>query len=117
MRTIIAGSRGIRDYYVVRNTIRASGFEITEVLCGTAQGVDLMGEEWACSNGIPVRRFPAAWGKHGKKAGILRNIEMACNADALIAIWDGKSKGTAHMMEAAAERGLMVYVHNMGAKA
>ena len=43
--------------------------------------------------------FEADWGTHGKKAGILRNIEMGDYADALIAFHDSESKGTKHMIE------------------
>lgn len=49
----------------------------------------------------------------GKKAGIFRNIAMAEYAHALIAFWDGESKGTAHMIQAARERGLVVRVVHM----
>jgi hypothetical protein len=36
---------------------------------------------------------------------------MARYADALIAVWDGKSKGTFHMMVEAKRRGLKVFVY------
>ena len=36
---------------------------------------------------------------------------MAENADALLAIWDGESRGTKHMIDTAREKGLEVYVY------
>jgi hypothetical protein len=36
---------------------------------------------------------------------------MASMADALIAVWDGKSRGTKNMIETAEKMGLRVYVH------
>ena len=33
-------------------------------------------------------------GRYGKAAGVLRNEEMVKDYDAVIAFWDGKSKGT-----------------------
>ena len=33
--------------------------------------------------------------------------------DALIALWDGKSKGTQHMIKTARERSLMIYIHGV----
>lgn len=69
-----------------------------EVVSGGAHGADSIGEMWAHQHGIPVKIFPADWENQGRKAGILRNIEMGDYADYLIAFWDGKSKGTHHMI-------------------
>jgi hypothetical protein len=100
MKTIIAGSRNIwltTDMF--SDIIEKCPWQITEVVSGTAIGVDTYGENWAKASNIPIRRYPANWDKHGKKAGIIRNIEMAEYAEALFAIWDGESKGTKHMIE------------------
>lgn len=110
MKTIIAGSRDINSFTRVWAAIKASGFQVTEVVSGAARGVDTLGEIWAKEEGVPVRRFPAAWDKHGKSAGYVRNTEMAQYADALIAVWDGKSRGTMHMIDIARRLGLKVYV-------
>lgn len=111
MKTIIAGSRSIADPETVAAAVEASGFEIAEVVSGCCRGVDKLGEKWAEDRGLPVKRFLANWGKHGKSAGPIRNREMAEYADALIAIWDGKSRGTANMIEEAEKRGLKVFVY------
>jgi len=55
-------------------------------------------------------KFPAEWNKFGKAAGPKRNKEMAIAADALIAFWDGKSRGTKNMIELAKQKGLKVKV-------
>ena len=122
MRVIIAGSRCWVMYADIRRAVyralRSWGCEgplevtnwITEVLSGTAPGADRHGERWAKEKGIPLRLFPADWEKHGKRAGFIRNHEMAKNADALVAIWDGKSRGTANMIAEAEKAGLKVYV-------
>ena len=83
------------------------------MVSGGAVGVDMAGEAWAEKNGIPVVRYVPSWSKHGLYAGILRNREMAQNADALLAIWDGKSRGTANMIREAKERGLKTYVYRL----
>lgn len=87
----------------------------TVVLSGDARGVDRMGEMWARLNFVRVERYPAQWEVYGKRAGPIRNAEMASNADALIAVWDGSSRGTAHMIDTAKKKGLRVYVLNVGA--
>jgi predicted Rossmann fold nucleotide-binding protein DprA/Smf involved in DNA uptake len=113
MRTIIAGSRNITSYALVCVAVRESGFNITQVVCGGARGVDLAGKMWAHTNNIPVVMFIPDWAKYGRSAGLLRNRLMANNADALIAVWDGKSPGTRHMIDTAEELKLKVYIHRV----
>jgi predicted Rossmann fold nucleotide-binding protein DprA/Smf involved in DNA uptake len=110
MKTIIAGGRNITDYRLVESAIRNSGFTISEVVCGGAKGVDSIGEEWALIYGLPVVKFPADWNKYGLSAGPRRNRQMAEYAEALVAVWDGKSPGTKNMIDVARELGLTVYV-------
>lgn len=112
MKTIIAGSRKITDYDRVLGIVADSGFLITTVVCGCAIGVDTVGEDIAIDFGIPVEYYHADWYTYGKAAGHLRNEEMARNAEALIAIWDGRSPGTKHMISTAKQLGLKVYVGN-----
>jgi len=114
MKTIIAGSRDGVTIHDVRAAVEACGWTPTVVISGTARGADQIGETLAAISGWPVQRFPADWDKYGKRAGYLRNEEMARNADALVAIWDGKSNGTKHMINIATRAGLRVYVHTLG---
>lgn len=110
MKTIIAGSRGITDYNQVLRAIAGADWEITEVVSGCARGVDYLGERWAQENDIPIERFPARWKEHGNSAGPIRNAEMARYADALIALWDGESRGTRGMILIAHRRKLRIHV-------
>lgn len=103
MKVIIAGSRNIIDFALwhVKTAIEDAklvGIEITEVVSGGARGIDWCGEQYAIANDIPYKVFHADWKRFGVGAGPLRNVEMAEYADALIAIWDGKSKGTLDMI-------------------
>lgn len=118
MRVIIAGSRFIGTAAAVQQAMSdaaAFGIEPTAVLCGMARGVDLLGKEWADERGIPVEPFPARWrnpdGTYNPRAGFQRNVDMANNADALVAVWDGQSTGTADMIKKAEARNLQVWVH------
>jgi glycerophosphoryl diester phosphodiesterase len=113
MKVIIAGSRTITDAYLVRKAVEDSGFTVTEVVCGLARGADQLGRLYAQRNKIPVKEFPADWKKFGRAAGVKRNREMALYADALIAVWDGYSRGTKNMIETAKSLGLRVYVHTV----
>lgn len=78
---------------------------VTEVVSGGAKGVDRLGEIWAKVNNIPITQFIPDWNKHGKKAAVLRNMEMADYADFGIGFWDGVSRGTKHMIDYMTEIG------------
>lgn len=114
MRTIIAGSRTITNPDLVELAVILSGFRITEVVSGGARGADALGEQWASANKVKVRRFPADWEGEGKQAGANRNKRMAEYASALVAVWDGRSSGTRHMIWAARRVGLKVFVYEEG---
>jgi hypothetical protein len=93
------------------DVVQCSGFKVTSVVCGMARGMDLSGREWARTLSIPVSEFPADWDRYGKSAGYKRNVQMAENADALIAVMrEGGSKGTQHMIDIAQAKGLKVFV-------
>lgn len=103
MKLIIAGSRdycltvGFIDELLMENNLDELLTDVTEVVSGGANGVDKSGESWADDRDIPIRIFKPDWNMHGKAAGPIRNREMAEYADALLLIWDGKSRGSASM--------------------
>ena len=114
MRTIIAGSRSTTQEQFNEGIALCTWLdEITVVISGTAQGADVLGEQWAKSHGLEIERYPADWAEHGRAAGPIRNRLMAENADALIAIWDGTSRGTKNMFETARDRGLRIHIHTV----
>jgi len=113
LKTFIAGSRWINDPKFLEEAIRDSGFNITTVISGAAKGVDTMGEDYARVNNIPRIVMPANWSKYGRRAGRIRNEEMAEVAEAVIAIFDGTSSGTAHMIREAESRGLPLFVKKL----
>lgn len=126
MKIIIAGSRGVTEFRRIEEAVAMSEFEIDEVVSGTARGVDQLGEKYAASRRIPVKQFPADWknidvpgavikenryGKYNAAAGHQRNAQMGEYVDALIAIWDGKSRGTLNMIEFMKVRDKPVFIY------
>lgn len=112
MRVIIAGGRDFRDYPTlckVCDHVLSKSDDI-EIISGTANGADSLGEKYAKERGYTLKQFPADWDEFGKAAGYIRNDEMAKYGDALIAFWDGKSKGTGHMIDLAKKRNLKVKI-------
>ena len=114
MKVIIAGSRDFDDYEVLRNYcdhVLQNQTDI-EIVSGTARGADQLGERYAKERGYSVKQFPADWDKHGRSAGYIRNEEMAKYGDALIAFWNGMSKGTEHMINLAKQYKLKIRICN-----
>lgn len=99
MKVIIAGGRDFNNYYVLEEVLNSFKGFIDEVVSGDARGADTLGARWSTYNNIHVKHFPADWDYYGHAAGFIRNIEMAEYADAAICFWDGKSKGTEHMIK------------------
>lgn len=125
LRVIIAGSRNFDDFSKLMNSCIDILHEISDqnddldkirVVSGTARGADQLGEQYAKIAGYEVSRFVPDWDGLGKRAGYVRNAEMAKYAMAdgnygvLIAFWDGKSKGTKHMIDLAEKNGLEVHI-------
>ena len=114
-KIIIAGGRDFMDYNLLKEKTNKILQEkkVTHkivIISGCARGADTLGLRYASENAFDVEEYPANWDKYGKKAGYMRNVEMAENADALIAFWNGKSKGTKHMIDIATERNLPIRV-------
>ena len=111
MKVIIAVSRNIISYDEVCIAVQKADLPITEVLCWITPDVVTLGEKWAIENGIPLRRYEAERVKYGDKAGRLRATKMAREADALIAVWDGKTRSVRYLMNAALDHQTNVHLH------
>lgn len=126
VKIIIAGSREFDNYDFLKSNMDVlfSCFGIDKnapikIICGMCRGADTLGERFAKENNYAIKYFPADWDKYGKAAGVIRNEEMAKYAaeyedededmGILVAIWDGKSRGTKNMIENAEKYGLAQY--------
>jgi hypothetical protein len=112
VRVLVCGSRDWNDQARIAARIVQLP-EGTVVLHGTARGADIIAARYAEGLGYEVEHWPADWEKYGKRAGIVRNIDMlGSGVDLVIAFWDGKSRGTKHTFTEARRRGITVEVHN-----
>ena len=112
MRLIIAGSRGFDDAQLMADRLSHVLHDVMPdmVVCGGAMGADTLGKEWAEENDVPVRMFVPDWDGLGRRAGYVRNAQMARFGTHLIAFYDGESKGTKHMITIARKHGLDVRI-------
>jgi hypothetical protein len=111
-KVIICGSREFINYELLKAKCDhyLSNKELVTVISGTAKGADTLGERYAIEKGFNLLKYPADWAHYGKSAGYKRNQQMAEIADGVIAFWDGKSKGTNHMINIANEKNIRVIV-------
>lgn len=104
-RVIVCGSRRWHDRDRVARVL--SELQIHRgwtplIVHGAARGADRIAEEEAGKLGFYTEPHPADWDRHGNRAGLIRNEEMAAaGASLCIAFWDGKSTGTQHMIDQA----------------
>jgi hypothetical protein len=103
-KLIVAGSRDFNDYDLMCRVLMAMGdVEFADkqvsIVSGMARGADMLAVRFAKEHNVALHKFPANWTGLGKKAGFIRNTQMGTFADALLAFWDGKSRGTSHMID------------------
>lgn len=113
-RVIVAGGRDFDDYALLSVVLDEALTSRDVLVSGGARGADRLGERYAKEHELHVSQFLADWDKYGKRAGYIRNTEMALYAQGqdgmLVAFWDGESRGTKHMIDLAREFGLKVHV-------
>ncbi len=114
MIVAIIGSRDFTDYALLKATLAKVKGTVTGIVSGGARGADSLGGRYAREHGIPLTEFPAQWkkpdGSTDRGAGMRRNSDIVNAADALIAFWDGESRGTADSLQKAIERGIPKYI-------
>lgn len=113
MRVLICGDREWTDGKLIEHFLELKEYWDDElvVIHGAARGADTLAGEAATRLGYRVEEYPADWEKYGKKAGILRNLQMLdTKPDEVWAFHDdlAASKGTAHTVREAKKRGIFV---------
>lgn len=106
MKLLICGSREITEF-----DFTAYVPEDTEVIItGGAKGIDSIGETYAREKGIAYETHLPEYGRYGRGAPMVRNKQMVDLADAVLAVWDGKSSGTKQTVKYAEDAGKPVTV-------
>ena len=94
IKVIIAGTRDFDNYELLKQKMdkilagKVRNNEEIIIISGTARGADKLGERYAREKGYKIERYPANWDKYGKRAGYIRNEQMAKVADACVCFWD-----------------------------
>ena len=111
---LISGGRNFKNYDLLSEKLnyylsKKNKDEIV-IISGHANGTDKLAERYAFENDIKTEIYPADWKNDGKAAGYIRNSVMVKKADALIAFWDGESKGTKHAIDLAKKKGIRTVI-------
>lgn len=102
MRLAIIGSRDCPTIDISRYVP-----EIPDtIVSGGARGADTLAREYAMKNNIPLLEFLPKYAVYGRKAPIMRNIQIVNNCDSLLAFWDGTSQGTKFTIDYARRKGI-----------
>jgi hypothetical protein len=112
-RIIVCGSRGYHDRNKIASVLfdLAIEFDNPIIVHGYARGADRIANQEAQKLGLLIESHPAEWDAFGKGAGFIRNQKMAdLGASVCVAFWDGRSSGTADMMDRARKKGIEVRV-------
>lgn len=98
MRVAIIGSRTItRDAYPILEQFMPKG--TSEIISGGADGADQLAEEYARRNHLPIKIFRPDYERYHKTASLQRNLSIIRYSDLVLALWDGTSRGTAHVIQ------------------
>lgn len=117
MKVAIVGSRlfaGPAAHAWIADAVLASEFEVTELVSGGAVGIDSAAESWAALHHLPKKIFLPLWERNGRQAGFIRNHQIVEYAEAVIAIWDLKSRGTRSTIELTLKAGKPIKVFAPG---
>lgn len=104
---LVTGSRSIADIDISEYLKN-----IDVLLTGGAKGVDSLAIAYAEKNSIKHIEILPNYAKYNRAAPVIRDEEMVKMCDRVVAIWDGKSKGTKHTIDFAKkyEKPIDVYI-------
>ncbi|MBO5883524.1 MAG: hypothetical protein J6Q78_03880 [Clostridia bacterium] len=109
MKLLIVGSRSITNFdlspYITKN--------IDTIISGGACGIDSVAEEYADMHRLSKYIIRPRYELYGRAAPIKRNEEMVDIADAVLIIWDGKSKGTQYTLKYAQKKNKQITLVNL----
>ena len=107
MKVAIIGSRKLK----VNNLGEYLPIGVTEIVSGGAKGIDTCAKIYALKNNIKLTEFLPKYEKYGKRAPLIRNLEIIDYADEVIAFWDGESHGTKYVIDNCRNRSKKIKIY------
>ena len=95
MKLLIVGSRSITDF----DLSPYISVDVDTVISGGANGIDNLAEQYADLHRLSKYILRPQYNLYGRAAPLKRNEQMVDIADAVLVIWDGRSKGTQYTLK------------------
>ena len=99
MRVAISGSRSVTDAFYGKLCEKVP-VGASEIISGGAKGADALARRYAEENRLPLTTIRPDYGTYGRAAPLKRNEQIVLRADYVLALWDGRSRGTAYVIDA-----------------
>ena len=100
MKLLIVGSRSLTDFdlspYIPS--------DVDTVISGGAGGIDSLAEQYADEHRLSKYILRPRYDLYGRGAPLRRNEQAVDMADAVLAVWDGHSKGTQYTLNYAKQK-------------
>ena len=106
MRIAVIGSRNLD----IQNLEDYLPPETTEIISGGAKGIDRCARIYALKHNIRLTEYLPEYNRYGRSAPLKRNLQIIQNADLVLAFWDGKSKGTAFVIQQCRKTGIPLQI-------
>lgn len=117
LRVLVCGSRSLRVSALtvaeVVSLARLHG-QVGLLVSGGAPGVDRVVPEVAEMMGCPSVVVRPDYARYGGRAPLVRDREMVGMVDVVIALWDGRSRGTAYTVACARRAGVPFFLFRCG---
>lgn len=105
MKVAIIGSRNVNLHSIADFIPEKIAGLMTEIITGGAVGVDTLALKYARENNIKATILKPEYEKYKRGAPLIRNRLIVDASDLVIAIWDGKSRGTKYTIDYAEKIG------------
>ncbi|MCQ4022767.1 MULTISPECIES: DUF2493 domain-containing protein [unclassified Ruminococcus] len=106
MKVAVIGSRTL----TVNNLQDYLPHNTDEIVSGGAIGIDSCAKKYATKNKIKYTEFLPDYKSYGRSAPLKRNIQIIDYSDMILAFWDGKSRGTQHVIKCCMETGKKIKI-------
>ncbi len=90
MIVAVVGSRSL----IVKDIQKYLPEGVTEIVSGGASGIDSCARKYAENHNIRLTEFIPEYNLYGRAAPLKRNMKIIDYSDMVIALWDGRSRGT-----------------------